>query len=440
MHDANVERNALSSIIRNFTESQKIINDLGVTADYFHLDPHAVIFEVVIDMGAKNKPIDFETVWQEVRLRASYMEYADILAIKESGQERPLHWLTLLRQYFYARQILEVFRWSTIKLKDPAQVQEVLAMATEDLFRYQIETSPRGDSLKVDDLINDVGLIPSNYNQINNILIGYARGRPTVIGARPKVGKTTFALCEIVKKLLIPDGRGWFTYGCHCTMFSLEMTRKEIIRNMVCIMSGIKPEIVKRKEMTPEQVKMFKDYFDLINRAPLMIYDHPHTPKQICTNMRYQSEQNNTQFIVIDYFQRMKAKGRKDREFFSVASNDIADAVKNLKSEPALLLFSQLNRDADMDLSRGVRHAAIPRPSDLKETGSLEEDAYTVGLMYWDPESMIKKQKAIEAGRDIDDGVTTTVIHWCMNRGGNSGHSYLKFRKREGRFVDVPLN
>ena len=437
MYDSNVEKSALCSIIMDYGKAQRDIDLFGINSDYFHLEPHQIIFESIIDLANASKPIDFGTVWQEAKIRASYLQQDDMAMIKNTGEQRPHYWLELLRDYFYIRQILYVFKWSEERLKNPKDLTETLALATEDLFRYQVELTKSDKTLKVEDLMEDMSLIPSTYKGINDVIIGYMKGRPTVIGARPKVGKTTFALCEIIKKIIVPDGHGWWKYGMHATMFSLEMSRSEIMRNLICILSGIKPDTVRRNLMTPEQVKRFRDYFDLINRAPLMIYDRPHSPRQVCTNMRYQSDQNNTQFVVIDYFQRLIQKGRKDREFFSVASNEIADAVKNLKSNPALLLFSQLNRSANMDMSQGSKHAAIPKVSDLKETGSLEEDAYTVGLMYWEPHIMEQKDKSIAMGHGVDDGITRTMIHWCMNRGGKSGFSELDFHKYQGRFQDV---
>lgn len=429
MHDQSVERNAICSIVNRFNEAQTIIYASRITSDHFHLTPYATMFDAVMDMAHDNKPINFNTLQNELAMKESFLNAEDIAAVESCRQDRPEYWLDLLCKYYLAREVKSTMERAIQAMKNPSGVRDILAETTEELFHLQIESMAAEDSVDISQVLDNVGMIPSKYPNNNSVIIGYPKGRPVVIGARPGMGKTTFACTEVLHNILEPNGEGWYKPRHHATMFSLEMSRAEIMRKLTCIHSGVPEETVRRRCMSPDQEKVFKAHFELLRRAPLMIYDKPHTPKQVCANLRFQAERNNTQFVVLDFFQRLRSKYRKDRQFYSDASNDIADSLKNVCSEPAMMVLSQLSREADMNTHLAVKQRTVPRMSHLKETGALEEDAYQIGLMYVDPATAHLKYTAEEP--------PFVFIDWGKNRGGNTGQSRFRFIKHKGRFQDV---
>ena len=428
MHDSNVERNAICSIVNQFGSAQELIYAMRVTADHFHMEPYKIMFEAIMDLAQDSKPVNFETLWLEISVKGSFVEQNDVFAVEACKQDRPEYWLDLLHKYYIAQKADVILRRAGSQLKNPQNIADIVSSSAEELFHLQVEIAKTDETIKVEDCIDNVGLIKSKYSSINDVTIGVPCGRPVVIGARPGIGKTTYGCCEVLDKIIIPDGNGWYTYGVHATIFSLEMTRTELIRKMTCILSNVPESTVRRKMMTPDQQSTFTKFFNLIVGAPLNIYDKPHTPKQVCGNMRWQAEKNNTKFVMLDYFQRLRSKFKKDRQFYSDGSNDIADSLKGLISEPTMLIFSQLNREADMDLSLSPGRRNIPKMSHLKETGALEEDAYQIGLLYPDPQF---------AHNNMDD--QPIILKWGKNRGGRIGESKMIFLKQKGRFRDAGL-
>ena len=120
------------------------------------------------------------------------------------------------------------------------------------------------------------------------------------------------------------------------------MKRADILRKCICILSGIEERLVKANKLSDSQMDMFNAYLSLLKQAPLTIYDKSLTPKQVCSSMRYASERYKTTFFGLDYVQRMKAfSGRnKDREFYARASNDIADTLKSISTDPMMIILS----------------------------------------------------------------------------------------------------
>lgn len=426
MYDLVTEQSALCSIMLSPQEAQGHIHNLKITEDSFHLEPHKIIFNTMTKLMAAGSPISAQTVWAEISGNGTFLNFEDVVAVEVLKEKNPYHWLDLLSKYHLARRMSSIMAGCQERIKKPFSVQEELTTVSEQLFHLQLESNKEEKQIELSDVTDDVGLVQSRLATINDKILGYPTGRPVVVAARPGMGKTTFACMEALDKAIIANGEGWYTYGEHVTIFSMEMSRSELMRKMTCMISGINERLVRQKLMTPEMKQKFAKYFMLVRDAPIMIYDRSHTPKQVVGNLRYQSEKNNTKFVVLDFFQRMRSRGRKDREFFSSASNEIADGLKAMPSEPAMIILSQLTREAHMDVTKPERERVVPRSSHLKETGSLEEDAYMIGLL-----------SPIPATAHMVDDKYPMMINWDKNRGGGVGITKLLFHKSKQMFRDI---
>ena len=338
-------------------------------------------------MLSQGQTLTQQSIWSRIVAIDSNFSISRLEQIYAYNEQRPLYWCDLLRKYKLARQSKELVHNAINNMGNVFGVEEVISGVTEDLF-HLLSTNKveEDDDITIDDLMIRGGY-PSKYKKINEIITKYPPSFPVVIGARPGVGKTTW----------------------------------------LCKLSGIEERLVKANKLSDSQMDMFNAYLSLLKQAPLTIYDKSLTPKQVCSSMRYASERYKTTFFGLDYVQRMKAfSGRnKDREFYARASNDIADTLKSISTDPMMIILSQLSREADINKHESIneRKKKSPRLSHFKETGALEEDAYLAGLLYPDPEFIHQ-----------DLPRQPIIMAWAKNRGGNTGQVKMLFHKKTQTF------
>ena len=428
MHDPVVEGSALSSIINDPSQGFRAVATHGITRESFVIEFNQVVFEVVDAMLAQGQPLTQSSIWSRIVAIDARYSSSNLDTIFAYGESRPLYWCDLLRKYKMSREAITRIDKVKRDLSNPFNVEENISGVTEDLF-HLLSTSKveEEDTLTVDDLIVRGGY-PSKFDAINQVITKYPPSFPVVIGARPGVGKTTWLVNEMLNHILErKDSFFGYKKNRHATMFSLEMQRADIMRKCICILSGIEERRVKANKLNDEEKEKFNAHFCMLKKAPLTIYDKSLTPKQICSAMRYASERHQTTFFGLDYVQRMQAftGNKKDREFYARASNDIADTLKNLPSNPMMIILSQLSREADINKHESLseRKKKAPRLSHFKETGALEEDAYLAGLLYPDPEHI-----------HVNTPRQPVIMSWEKNRGGNTGEVKMLFDKKNQTF------
>lgn len=428
MHDEVVERSALCSIMKKPGEGYKALSLHNIDEGSFVVGFHQVVFEAIVLMLSTGERFSKQSVWARVTSIDGGFEFNDLDLLFSLNEDRPHHWCDLLRKYQMARVFNAVTDDAKKRFRNIFAADDVIAGVTEDLF-HMIQSNKIEEQMEdnIEELLS-AGGYPSKYACVNEVIVNYPKCVPVVVGARPGIGKTTWMLNECLGHIMRRKG-DWFEYVAdrHGTIFSLEMPRKDLIRKSVCILSGLDERKVKSGLLTPQEREIFKAYWDLVRRAPLMIYDRGHTPRQVCSNMRYSSEKNGTTFIGLDYAQRLRAYAgtTKDRAFYADASNSITDTLKGLPSEPMMMILSQLSRDADINKHDpiNVRKRQVPRLSHFKETGALEEDAFIAGLLYPDPTYIDKEM--------LKQPVVFSIE---KNRGGETGPIHMIFDKPRQTF------
>lgn len=429
MHDQTVEGSALSSIINDPSQGFRAVSVHGINRESFVNPFYGLTFEVVETMLSQGQPVTQQSIWSRIVAVDSSYSVSELEQVYTYNESRPMYWCDLLRKYKLAREAIKLINKTKEDITNPFNVEECISGVTEDLFHLLTSnTVDEDDDITVNDLILRGGY-PSKYKAINDIITKYPPSFPVVIGARPGVGKTTWLCNEMLHHIIKRKGEWWeFKDNRHATMFSLEMQRPDILRKCICILSGIEENSVKADKLTKEETEKFHAYLKLLKKAPLTIYDRSLTPKQICSSMRYASERYKSTFFGLDYVQRMKAFSNraKDREFYARASNDIADTLKSLSTNPMMIILSQLSRAADINKHDTIneRKKKSPQLSHFKETGALEEDAYLAGLLYPDPEFIHQ-----ELPRQ------PIIMSWEKNRGGRTGSVKMVFHKKSQTFA-----
>jgi replicative DNA helicase len=241
--------------------------------------------------------------------------------------------------------------------------------------------------------------VPTGFTSIDRRLGGFRPGELVVIGARPKVGKTTLGI-NIAQHAALS--------GYPTGIFSLEMKATELLQRMVSSMSTVPSKTAEEGFADHRQCALMTDAMRRLNKAPLMIRDQfTINIDQIALQCRKWKKTRGLKLVVIDYLQLIdRPRGTTTNE----AISEITRKLKNLSGdiETPIILISQLNRLSDTD-------QRPPRLSDLRDSGSIEQDANLIFLLHPDGKER-SKVHVIFAGRRCPSDSDTLLFHREINR------------------------
>lgn len=258
--------------------------------------------------------------------------------------------------------------------------------------------------------------IMSGFTELDNMTNGFSGGQMIIVAARPGVGKTAIGL-KFMRQASINN-------NIPTLIFSLEMGRKELLDRVTSAESGVLTQNIKKGQMSDTDWKRVLDVEERIKNAPLYINDSSNlTMVDIAAKARLAKARYGIKMIVIDYLQLLTI-GRKTesrQQEVSDFSRQIKLLAKNL--DIPIVALAQLNRGVEM---RG--EDARPKTSDLRESGSLEQDADMVLLLHR-PDAQ-DKYHAKAGEMDLIVG---------KHRGGDVGTVNLQHRLHVSDFVNPPV-
>lgn len=232
-----------------------------------------------------------------------------------------------------------------------------------------------------------------------------------ILAGRPGMGKTSLAHNIILSVLE--------NYQGNVAMFSLEMSPLETMLKMLCTMSGNDINVVKRGSMNADNFKQFVKAAEKLGNSGFKLYKHTNVNisqvKRACRKLHRKAGLN---LIVIDYLQLMQTDKRQQSREREIA--DLSRSLQQfaLKSGVPVLLLTQLNRQQENRTSKK------PQLSDLRESGAIEQDAYTVSVL-WQEEQPFSNDRTVVIDLEL-----------LKNRGGPTGNIKLVFEKSTTRFRD----
>lgn len=276
----------------------------------------------------------------------------------------------------------------------------------------------------ITEILNEVNLevkpqlIKTDYAQVDRLIGGFELGQLVIVAARPSVGKTAFAINLAINFL---------ESGCNVSFFSLETTYKKVLQRYISATkrinstkfkypNGINPD--ERLKIT-EALQQFKD-------SNFRIIDHSLIkPSDISKEAQYlQQNENKKNIIMIDYLTLMKSDGSfRDRR---LEVEDISRKLKIFAKQYNCVII------ALSQLSRGVEHRQDKRPmmSDIRESGSIEQDADIIAFLHRDDYYHRAEEEQTET--DINKSIVELLI--AKNKDGGTGSAELEFYKNIGRF------
>lgn len=354
-----------------------------ITSAVFYKDAHKYIFEAVEELFNKNLPVDLLTVSSQLK-KIGKLElaggdfYLIQLTQKISSSAHIEYHCRIVQQKYVQRQAIKVSSSIIEKsYNENADIFELLEEAYKeyggisdlitvgkiqsfrDSVREYLNTSKK----------NTQGVL-SSLSKLNKKFNGYQNSDLIILAARPGMGKTGLVLNEILECGI---------RGVPVAFFSLEMSTKQIIGRLLSIISGIDIVKINTYNLTPSETLYLKKCSDLLEAMPIYIDDtgglSPIELKIKCNKLK---REKGIKMIVVDYLQLMKIKNKKVNNRENEVS-EISQSLKNIAKDldVPLIALSQLSRSVEQ---RGS--SKRPLLSDLRDSGSIEQDADIVMFIY----------------------------------------------------------
>lgn len=260
--------------------------------------------------------------------------------------------------------------------------------------------------------------VPTGFPSLDRMLMGLREGQLIIIGARPAVGKTSFAL-----NLALNAAAEGYTVG----FFSLEMSGKEIAQRFICAYAQVNMSNFRTGRIAPQEWTNINEAVGELSKLDILIDDTPGTTvTEIRAKARRMLHNKEKALIILDYLQLVSPPAGRRAESRAVEVSEMSRALKIMAKELAVpvVSLSQLSRQVES------RTGKRPQLSDLRESGSIEQDADIV--MFLDRSS--SEQEAARDDRP-DEGITRIVL--AKNRSGPIGDVDLVFMPASTKFFEL---
>ncbi len=254
--------------------------------------------------------------------------------------------------------------------------------------------------------------VPTGFKDLDQLLGGFQRSDLVIFAGRPGMGKTAFLLSAAANAARI---------GARVAIFSMEMGSDQIVQRLISMETGIGTQKLRLAQLTPQEYMRFVEAAGRVSRMPIFIDDTPAlSPLQIRTKCRRLQHEHGLDMIMVDYLQLMNAGGQYQNNRVQEISY-ISRALKELARELNVPLISAAQ------LSRAVEQRQDKRPvlSDLRESGSIEQDSDVVMFLYRD----VVYNEATEYPNQAD-------IIVSKHRNGPTGSIQLFYDAKLTKFMD----
>ncbi len=404
-----------------------------VKSDAFYRAEHRLIFDGIVALYEKASSIDLVLLRDELKKRNHLKEVGGVDYLVKVVDSVPSaanfgYYLEIVKDKAMMRELITAA--SDIlsgAYTETGQIAEKLDEAEQKIFKVT-QKKVTGNALPIKDLLmqafeiidsrkeSHITGLPTGIRELDELTCGLQNGEMIIIAGRPSMGKTSFALN--VAEHIGADN------DISVAVFSLEMGKLQVAERILCSRSHVDAQLVRKGMLSTDQYQQLIQTGSELSEKPIYIDDSPGlTPLQVRGKARRLKSQYDIKCIVIDYLQLMSlGTGRVESRQQEITT--ISRYLKALARELDLpvVVLSQLNRSPEN------REGHRPRMSDLRESGSIEQDADVVMLLH--REDYYHRGEA-----DYDDTGEAEIII-AKQRNGPTGAIKMVFEEKFTRFKD----
>ncbi|MFZ3590495.1 replicative DNA helicase [Bacillus sp. DJP31] len=417
-----------------FLEPSSLItaSEILIPEDFYRAS-HQRIFTVMITLSEKGEPVDLVTVTSELADMKLLEEIGNVSYLSDLANSVP----TAANIEYYAKMVEEksilrrLIRTATAIATDGYSQNDEVEVLLNEAEKNILDVSRRRNSGAFQNIkdvlvgaydniellhnrVGDVTGIATGFSELDRMTAGFQRNDLIIVAARPSVGKTAFAL-NIAQNVATKTDE-------NVAIFSLEMGAQQLVMRMLCAEGNINAQNLRTGQLTPEDWGKLTMAMGSLSNAGIYIDDTPGVKiNDIQAKCRRLKQEHGLGMILIDYLQLISGNGRAGEN----RQQEVSEISRSLKSlarelEVPVIALSQL--------SRGVEQRQDKRPmmSDIRESGSIEQDADIVAFLYrddyYDKESENKN-------------IIEIII--AKQRNGPTGTVELAFVKEFNKFVNL---
>ena len=438
-YSVEAEQAVLGSVIID----PKCLNEIAVQmkTDYFYIPQHKEIYAAMSSMYELSQTIDFVSLLEKLKKDGVYdeaggKEYLTRLVQTVPSSANVLTYVAIIRERYYARALMSAAQniikdinenaVDSGKLIDSAEqrIYEIrqgreISGLTHIKSVIENETYDRLSKMADPETREDYIGIPSGIGDLDKMITGLNKSDLIILGARPGMGKTSFAL-NIARNVAVNAGKT-------VCFFSLEMTRDQLAQRMLSSEAGIKSEKLRTGELDADEWTRLAQAGDNLSKANIYFDETSAiTVPEMKAKLR---RMKSVDLVVIDYLGLMKsAKSTENRV------QEVSEITRNLKImakelKVPVIACAQLSRGTE---TKGKSHR--PALSDLRESGSIEQDADIVLFLYRD--TYYDSEKADDEDRS-DPNKAECIV--AKNRHGEIGTIDMHWDGQFTRFTSVDV-
>ena len=419
-----LEKNALTAVIEY------------LRADHFYTEQHKEIYQAIVDLFKASEPVDMRTVVAQLRKNAKLevvggAYYIAELTSKVSSSANIEYHARMVIELAIKRELIQISsQMQQAAYEDTTDVFDLLDKIEQSIFAIS-DTNLRKNYDTMKSLMfravkelqerknHQDGLtgVPSGFSKLDRVLGGWQKSDLIIIASRPGMGKTAFVVSALRNAAV--------DFNFPVAMFSLEMASIQLVNRLISAEAELESEKIKRGNLAEFEWQQLVHRTNRLSAAPIFIDDTPALSiLELRAKCRRLKAEHNVQLIVVDYLQLMKGDNLGNREQ-EIAS--ISRALKGIAKElnVPVIALSQLSRGVE---TRGGDKR--PQLSDLRESGSIEQDADIVMFLYR-PEYY--KITVDEEGLPTQ-GLAEVIV--AKHRNGSLDTVRLKFIGKYTKFAD----
>lgn len=404
-----------------------------VNADSFYVEKHKMIFKAMLDLHLKNEPIDMLSLStkldeQKILEKVGGNKYLAEITNTVPSSTNVKHYADIVQKKYVLRSLIEAADYvSELAFEEgDDHVDDILDLAEKRIF--SVVSSPKNqkfvsmkDALpeaweRLEKLHEHKGALrglPTGFRDLDNLLSGFQKSDLIILAARPSMGKTTLAL-DMARIAAVEHEKS-------VLVFSLEMSSQQLVDRMLSAQSRVNAWNLRTGRLSSDrEFSLLRDSLDKLAKAKIFIDDQPgNSIVRMKALARRLKAEKDLDLIVVDYLQLMSTSKNYDSMVNQVT--EISRSLKSLAKEldVPVVALSQLSRAVE---SRGGK----PRLSDLRDSGSIEQDADVVMFIHRE-----------DKGKEESEKTNIAEILIEKHRNGPVGRVELYFDEKTTTFLNL---